>query len=313
VKERQYVFGARSRADDMYEISRAVLNKDYIYIRHFLPHLPYIQPGLIFGDQKRSFKELRRLYNNGELSGEPLKMWKKKPVEELYDLKNDPNETINLSEDPEFENVKTSLKTTLFNWILETRDIGFLMEPEYWIRSVGTTPYEMAQDEKLYDLETILATADMVGRADVDKLKTALKHPDSGVRFWAITGFTADSAFTRQAIPDLEQLLNDSSPVNQIAAAEALCKVGICDKAIPVLQKWVEDDRPWLALYAARTIQLIGDKSCSLVPVIYKVLDKNLGEPGARLKYKDFNFAAFTSWALEVALVNCGEDIELNE
>jgi hypothetical protein len=101
--------------------------------------------------------------------------------------------------------------------------------------------------------------------------------------------------------------------VNQIAAAEALCKVGICDKAIPVLQKWVEDDRPWLALYAARTIQLIGDKSCSLVPFIYKVLDKNLGEPGAKLKYKDFNFAAFTSWALEVALVNCGEDIELNE
>jgi hypothetical protein len=66
-------------------------------------------------------------------------------------------------------------------------------------------------------------------------------------------------------------------------------------------------------LYAARTIQLIGDKSCPLVPTIYTVLEKNFGEPGATLKYKDFNFAAFTSWALEIALVNCGKEIPENK
>ena len=310
--ERKNIFGARSRADDMYEISRAVLNKDYIYIRHFLPKLPYIQPGFIFGDQKNSFRELRRLYKTDALTAEPLKMWHKKPAEELYDLKNDPLETMNLAEDPEFKDIKSNLRSILFDWILETRDIGFLMEPEYWIRSVGTTPYEMAQDENLYDLKAILEAADMVGKASINKLISALEHQDSGVRFWAITGLSLDTSFTKQAASDLEKLLIDSSPVNQIAAAGALCNVDRCDQALPVLQKWVEDDRPWLALYAARTIQLIGNKSCPLVPVIYKVLEKNLGEPGARLRYKDFNFAAFTSWALEVALVNCGEDFEVN-
>jgi N-sulfoglucosamine sulfohydrolase len=310
--ERKNIFGARSRADDMYEISRAVLNKDYIYIRHFLPNLAYIQPGFIFGDQKNSFRELRRLYKTDTLTGEPLKMWQKKPAEELYDLKNDPLETVNLAEDPEFEDIKLDLRSILFDWILKTRDIGFLMEPEYWIRSVGTTPYEMAQDENLYDLKAILEAADLVGKASIDKLISALEHPDSGVRFWAITGLSLDASYAKQAVSNLEKLLSDSSPVNQIAAAGALCNIDRCDQALPVLQKWVEDDRPWLALYAARTIQLIGDKSCPLIPVIYKVLEKNLGEPGARLRYKDFNFAAFTSWALEVALVNCGEDFEVN-
>ena len=75
---------------------------------------------------------------------------------------------------------------------------------------------------------------------------------------------------------------------------------------------WVQDDRPTVALQAARSIQLVGEDARPLIPVIYKVLYKNLGEPDARLKYKDFNYAAFTSWALEWALQELGEDINVN-
>ena len=46
--------------------------------------------------------------------------------------------------------------------------------------------------------------------------------------------------------------------------------------------------------------------------VLYEVLEQNLGGPGSRRKYKDFNFAAFTSWALEWALQEMGEDIQVN-
>ena len=37
---RSFVFGARDRADDMFEMSRAVLNERYIYIRHYMPPPP---------------------------------------------------------------------------------------------------------------------------------------------------------------------------------------------------------------------------------------------------------------------------------
>lgn len=69
------------------------------------------------------------------------------------------------------------------------------------------------------------------------------------------------------------------------------------------------DDGPWLALYAARSIFVACRGACLLTPVMYEVLAKNSGETGAMMRHKDFNFAAFNSWTLEVALLNCGEDI----
>jgi hypothetical protein len=74
----------------------------------------------------------------------------------------------------------------------------------------------------------------------------------------------------------------------------------------------VQDDHPWLALQAARTILLVGEDARPLIPVMYAVLTKNLGAPDAPRKYKDFNFAAFTSWSLEWTLQALGEDIEIN-
>jgi len=314
-RPRKYVFGARSRADDMYEVSRAILAKDYIYIRNYLPHLPYIQPGYIFSDRKLSFRELRKRYLAGELSGESLKLWHKKPVEELYNLRNDPYETDNLAYDTNYREIRDFLHDQLKRWIIETRDIGFLFEPEYRIRSEETTPYDMAQDSDLYDVERILAAAELVGKGSLSEIRDALRSTDSGVRFWGVTALRNDSVAAGESIEQLEELLNDPSPVVQIAAAETLCHNSMCDPALSVLERWVQDDRPWLALYAARTLQLLGDKSCPLIPSMYRVLEKNIRDPDAIRageRYLDFNFSAFTSWALEVALKNCGEDIQPN-
>ena len=96
----------------------------------------------------------------------------------------------------------------------------------------------------------------------------------------------------------------DPSPSVQIATAEVLCQFDAFPLARPILARYVRDDRPWLALQAARAIFLIGEKAAPLEPVIREVLEKYRAEPGGRLKYKDFNFAAFISWSLEWALKN---------
>ena len=83
-------------------------------------------------------------------------------------------------------------------------------------------------------------------------------------------------------------------------------------QTIQVLGKWVQDDRPWLAMQAARSILLVGEDARPLIPDMYQVLEKNLGVQGAPRKYKDFNYAAFTSWSLEWALKELGEEIKLN-
>jgi N-sulfoglucosamine sulfohydrolase len=314
-RPRRYVFGARSRADDMYEVSRSVLAKDYVYIRNYLPYLPYIQPGYIFSDRKSSFRELRRLYLAGELPRETLKLWQQKPVEELYNLKNDPFELNNLAKDRSYREIMEYLHEQLKNWIIETRDVGFLFEPEYRIRAGDTSPYEMAQDTTRYDVENILAAAELVGRGSLSEIIRAIESDDSGVRFWGVTALRNDLQMAETSVDLLEGLLSDPSPVVQIVAAETLCTVDQCGNALPVLDRWVQDDRPWLALYAARTLQLIGEKACPLVPTMYKVLAKNIRDPQAASpgsRYLDYNFSAFTSWALEVALVNCGEEVLVN-
>ena len=312
VSERKLAFGARDRADDMYEMSRSVTDGKYMYIRHFMPHLAYIQPGYIFSDEKEAYKELRRLHLAGQTNAEQEKLWNKKPVEEFYDLKNDPAELKNLADHPNFSEIKENLKKELYTWMVEKCDLGLLPEAEYMIRSEGSTPYEYARFSGNYHPEKILEAAEMVGVASETVLIEKLNDEDSGVRYWAVIGLEQFDKLEPASLTAITKLLADPSPSVQIVAAEVLCNNGETKDAVKVLEKWVSDDRPWLALQAARTILLVGEAARPLIPTMYKVLEKNLGEPGKALKYKDFNFAAFTSWSLEWALKELGEPVKLN-
>ena len=304
---REYVYGARSRADDMYETSRAVRDDRYMYIRHYQPQYPYIQDGFIFSDVKEGFKLLRSEHTAGNLPAVSELMWHPKPIEELYDLKNDPHELNNLAKNTDFQEVKNKLHDEMKRWILETRDVGFLLEAEYMIRSKGSTPYEYAQSDQ-YQLEKILAAAEMVGKASREEFEANLESEDSGVRFWSVIGLMNLGKVAQKSKEALLKILqNDSSPSVQIAAAETLCKLDECKEAIPILAKYLKDDRVWVALQAARTTQLIKEEARPLIPVILEVLKKYRGEPGASFKYKDFNYAAFISWPLEWSLKIMGE------
>jgi hypothetical protein len=95
--------------------------------------------------------------------------------------------------------------------ILSTRDACFLFEPEMMMRSEGTTSYEMAQDTSGYDLGKIFETAEMVGKAPVSEIADRLSDPDSGVRFWAVTGLLNNLAGSKPHLTEISQLLNDSS------------------------------------------------------------------------------------------------------
>ncbi len=306
---RDYVYGARSRADDMYEVSRAVLNDRYIYIRHYMPYLPYIQPGRISGDQKESYRLLRQYKEAETLSEESMEMWQAKPSEELYDLQQDPQELTNLANVADYQSIKQSLHNQLKQWMIEKKDIGLLYETEMLLRAENSSPYEVAHSAEGFDVEKVLEAAEMVGMADPEELATALESPDNGVRFWAMIGLRnlgeEASAYQLQ----IERVLEDKSPAVQLMAAETLCLLGDCEPTYPIYEKWLSDERNWLALQAARSLQLIGDKSCSLAPQMQQKIESMMNPPGSQRKYVDFNYASFTGWALEEALENCGAEV----
>ncbi|MHA1234652.1 MAG: sulfatase/phosphatase domain-containing protein, partial [Promethearchaeota archaeon] len=94
---------------EIYDPLRSVRTRDFKYIRNFEPSEYLYQIPL---DIERG------------LSGQGLKdkIKMKRTEEELYDLKNDPNENKNLTNDPAYEAVLIELREVLINWMKKTND-----------------------------------------------------------------------------------------------------------------------------------------------------------------------------------------------
>ena len=128
-KKRDYIFAARDRMDERYDIIRAVRNRKFKYIRNFMPFLPYAQH-IEYMDQMPTMKEMRRLNAEGKLNAvQELFFRKTKPLEELYDITTDPYEVNNLAGKPEYMNTLTSMRKVLNDWMIETEDTGLIPEP----------------------------------------------------------------------------------------------------------------------------------------------------------------------------------------
>ncbi len=129
---REYIFAARDRMDETYDIIRCVRDKRYKYIRNFEPEKPYAQH-IAYMDQMPTIQEWRRLAAEGKLEG-PQKLFFQptKPPEELYDITTDPHEVNNLADSPAHQQALGRMRKALERWMEETGDLGLIPEPELW-------------------------------------------------------------------------------------------------------------------------------------------------------------------------------------
>ena len=308
INQREYIFGARDRADDMYDLSRAVFDGRYLYIRHYMPHLPPIQEGYIFSPQeKESLIELHRIHDAGQDSDVSLRLWAERPIEELYDLQNDPQELNNLANNQSLIKEKDRLAQVLRNWILDTRDSAFLPEPEMHRRAqaAGLTPYEMMQDKSLYPLEDILSTAEEASLRAGGGME-AIKNGDPAVRYWAIMSMI----MAKQRTPTMEELLieavRDPNPIVRTAAAEGLGRIGREDLALNTFEKLLDETEPNLGLFVARSLAVSVNDVLPIEAKIRATRERYLAPPGSPRPWKDFLYSAFSTWALEWSLVKSG-------
>ncbi len=124
----RYAFGSADRFDEVYDMSRSAIDGRYVYIRNFRPELPLIYRNA-YREQIDMTPELIEMDRRGELEGDAAYIWMKtKPLEELYDLHNDPWEVNNLAECPDHREKLVELRTALAEWQLEVGDLGFVAE-----------------------------------------------------------------------------------------------------------------------------------------------------------------------------------------
>lgn len=309
---RSHFVAHRDRADDVYDMARAVRTEQFMYIRNYMPHLPYIQEAVIFGDEKRSYLELQRVRAEEGLPIHGEAMFRPRPAEELFDVAADPYELNNLADNTEYGLVLEEMRSRLNEWVLETRDTGFLQEGEMMLRAEGSTVYEMVNDPDQYDLPRIKAAAELVGdrSVPVSMLTELLNDRDSGVRYWAAEALLArvhDDAW--MAMESLREALEDSSPSVQIKAAETLCMLQECREGLNLLADYLDDDRDWLALQAAISVRQLGNRVEPIADEIYQTRVKYSGDVGSR-GYTSWSYPMFIGFAMDQALGTLGIDFE---
>jgi uncharacterized sulfatase len=257
---RKFVYGARDRVDEAMDVSRSVRDERWLYIRNFMSHLSWMQPEA-YSDGSTFRQELKRLAAAGQLAAGPLTYAsERRQLEELYDTQSDPHQLHNLAGDPKHRATLTSMRAELRRWQLDTRDTGFLTEPQAWNRlSSQLTPWDIARDPTRYPLERLLEVAGAVGRHEAaEDQRQWLRDADDAIRFWAAVGLHANPQLSEAQRTALQDALRDSSVVVRIESAAALARHGVVDAGLPVLAAALSDPTPEVVLHAARALELLG-------------------------------------------------------
>ena len=128
---RDFVFASRDRHDGNFDRVRAVRDRRYKYLRNYYPEQGraiWVQ----YLERHPIMQELWRLHLEGELSEEQESLFfaEGRPVEELYDLENDPWERNNLAKDPQFSTEIERLRKALDEWLEDVGDMSDIPESE---------------------------------------------------------------------------------------------------------------------------------------------------------------------------------------
>ena len=130
-EKRKYVISTRDRCDFTIDRIRSVRSKEFKYIRNFMTDRPYTQPTYMDVDGIEFVEVMHQLHEEGKLNDiQDRFMSNERPLEELYDLKNDPFELNNLATNPDYEAVLKKYAVVLKKWIADTGDKGQYPEDE---------------------------------------------------------------------------------------------------------------------------------------------------------------------------------------
>ena len=240
-----YIYGFRDRMDERIDMSRAVRDQNYLYIRNFYPARPQ-GAYLDYMFQTPTTKKWKELFDAGKLNVAQSVFWKPKAPEELYDLSKDPYQVNNLADQEEHQGALERLRNANREWMLRVGDLGLLPEGEMHKRASDGAPNDLLYDEKdAVDVESLYAAADLATRptqGDLDELLHLRTASDSAARYWLAQGLllrapNADGMESKQLTLAARGLASDVSPYVRCAANEILARYGnAADRKVAISQ-----------------------------------------------------------------------------
>jgi uncharacterized sulfatase len=271
---RDYVFGARDRMDERYDIIRAVRDRRFKYIRNYEPFKTYYQY-MNTPEKGATMREIRRVQADGSASRDVDRFLVPfKDTEELYDTVADPHEMHNLASSPEHRDVLNRLRQAHLDWVLATRDLGLVPEAEINSRQAKLgSAWDVLNgkgSELLIRRLRDAASLSLHGQDNIPRMTRLLIDPDSMVRYWAAVGLGNLGESARRAEEDLEAVLNDESENVRTAAARALCRMGRPAKALPVLVDVLDNGSQWARVHAANVLDELNEQARPVIEAMQR-------------------------------------------
>lgn len=122
---REYVYSTRDGWGENNDCIRSITTPRFTYIKNYMPELPYDQHQAYLDFHRPAVHEMRRLKAEGKLGGNAaLFLAESKDPEELYDVKNDPHQLVNLAENPKYAATLSKMRTHLSDWQSSHDDLG---------------------------------------------------------------------------------------------------------------------------------------------------------------------------------------------
>ncbi len=189
---RKFVYGARDRMDERYDIIRMVRDQRWKYIRNYEPLKVYYQY-MNTPEKGATMRALREGHQQGNLPPAAEQFFaSSKMVEELYDITVDPNELKNLAKDAGVRGELTRLRAAHEKWVADSRDVGLIPEPiladlETYAGNRVDILLKNA-DRSLVERISRTARAASAGVESQTELEAAALDEHPAVRYWAVTG-----------------------------------------------------------------------------------------------------------------------------
>lgn len=269
-KPNAFVVCSRDRMDERYDMMRSVVDERWLYIRNYRPDLPYVQP-LNYMFKARGYQSWGSQAREGKLTAATAMFWGAKPSEELYDTLADPDNIHNLASDPKQQETLTRMRAALRDWVVGNRDNGFVPEGSV------LEGFDASHVAGAFPVDQVFELANLASDRQVANLPQfidALDDPSEPIRWWGAQGCTMLGSGAASAEEALRQrMLKDPSGAVQVAAAEAMARLGQVDDALPILVKWTKQaDSPAFALQAANVLDRLGELARPALPSMKEVM-----------------------------------------
>lgn len=271
--ERDTHFAFRGRMDERYDSVRAVRDKQFLYIKNYMPYVPAGQRLNYLWRMvaTQAWQAHHRAGLTDEVTG---RFFRPRPqVEELYDTHRDPDNVVNLADCPEHAEILQRMRAQLRGWQLEVYDAGMIPERMMGRRAAAndTTIYEMVRDPERYDLAGYLQAADLALEADpenTDRLIELLDDEDPGLRYWGTAGLRMLDQLCPEAVTALTGQLADASHEVRALAAWTLLAAGQQQEAAQACLIALLEDGSYASLMVLNVIDHVAEDVDVYLPAI---------------------------------------------